>query len=147
MNLTYNDLKERKPKILRTRAAIQNTHRIGPVQRTKPRSDEETILIISNNVYRIDKAIEEGKWLVDFSEDRRRIVYNEKRIEDLLIDRLNSAKHWNDSRDFEQSAVLMTSYTDKIDWKYLEEKAKENDVFDKLEEIRTRISIMDFHEE
>lgn len=60
-------------------------------------------------------------------------------IEDLLIDRLNAAKHWQSNRDEEQALSLLELYLEQIDMKYLEKKAQENAVLDILNELKTKL--------
>ncbi|MHB8984129.1 MAG: DUF6036 family nucleotidyltransferase [Carboxydocellales bacterium] len=60
-------------------------------------------------------------------------------IEDLLIDRLNAAKHWQSKRDEEQALALLELYLDQIDLTYLEKKAQENAVLEKLNELKSKL--------
>ncbi|MHB8170745.1 MAG: DUF6036 family nucleotidyltransferase [Thermincolia bacterium] len=60
-------------------------------------------------------------------------------IEDLLIDRLCAAKHWKSGRDEAQSLSLLELYSDEIDMNYLEERARAEEVLDKLDEVRKKL--------
>jgi len=57
-------------------------------------------------------------------------------IEDLLIKRLVSAKWWRRPGDVEHAKLLAVIYADRIDWKYVENLAKREDVGDVLTELR-----------
>ena len=57
-------------------------------------------------------------------------------IEDLILKRLASAKFWKVATDMEQCYLLAKSQEDKIDWKYLEEQAKKDDIGDYLKKLR-----------
>lgn len=63
-------------------------------------------------------------------------------IEDIVIDRLCSAKHWKYDRDEAQSITLVKMYMDKIDWVYLNQRAKEEDILDKLEEVLRQVDAL-----
>ncbi|ACO04494.1 MAG TPA: hypothetical protein DEP48_05300 [Persephonella sp.] len=56
-------------------------------------------------------------------------------LEDLIIDRLNACVHWKSYSDCEWAEVLIEEFKDKIDLKYLKERAKEEKVDEKLEEL------------
>jgi len=60
-------------------------------------------------------------------------------LEDLLIDRLCAAKHWRSDRDEAQSLSLLELYADEIDMDYLQERARDEDVLDKLAELRKKL--------
>lgn len=59
-------------------------------------------------------------------------------VEDILIDRMCAAKHWKYDRDEAQAISIISIYWDKIDWIYLEKRAKEELVLDKLQEIKKK---------
>jgi hypothetical protein len=44
-------------------------------------------------------------------------------LEDLIIDRLNAAKHWGSKIDGEMAELLLVRYKEEVDWAYLEKKA------------------------
>lgn len=56
-------------------------------------------------------------------------------IEDIIIDRLNALVHWKSKDDGEWAQRMMALNKDKIDWKYLRNRAKENKVDKALKEI------------
>ncbi len=49
-------------------------------------------------------------------------------IEDIVIDRLNALVHWKSKDDGEWARRMVELNRDKIDWKYLEKRAKEEKV-------------------
>jgi len=53
-------------------------------------------------------------------------------IEDLLVKRLASTKHWNIPADFEHAKALAVLYRDRIDWEYTREMAETYSVTDLL---------------
>lgn len=53
-------------------------------------------------------------------------------IEDLLVKRLASTKHWKVAGDFEHARLLAVLYREKIDWAYVGQLAKTYDVEDVL---------------
>lgn len=59
-------------------------------------------------------------------------------LEDLLIDRLYSAKHWKYERDEAQALSLLSFYASKLDWDYLTARAKAELVEDKLAELKEK---------
>lgn len=63
-------------------------------------------------------------------------------VEDILVDRLCSAKHWKYDRDEAQAISLLSIYGERLDWDYLEKRAREELVYDKLEELKTRVQII-----
>jgi predicted nucleotidyltransferase len=62
-------------------------------------------------------------------------------MEDLIVDRLNAAKHWKSRVDSEMVELLMARYGPGLDWDYLEKRctAPENDTVQELKAIRGRI--------
>ena len=42
-------------------------------------------------------------------------------VEDLILKRLASAKHWRVPTDMEQAYLLARAYEDRLDWRYVEE--------------------------
>jgi hypothetical protein len=63
-------------------------------------------------------------------------------IEDLLIDRLNSCKHWEYEIDCEMAELLVIRYGKEMKWDYLESKAKqpENDIWEELRIMKEKSS-------
>ena len=53
-------------------------------------------------------------------------------VEDLVVDRLAAAKFWKSERDAEQAKALLGVFRDSIDYKYLEQLAKGEMVFNLL---------------
>lgn len=64
-------------------------------------------------------------------------------LEDLLIDRLNSCKHWKYQVDCEMAELLVARYNQDLDWAYLEKKAAlpENDTLSELKSLRSKKKI------
>jgi hypothetical protein len=62
-------------------------------------------------------------------------------VEDLIVDRLNSAKHWKSRMDGEMAELLLAKYGQKLDWAYLEKRCSEpeNDTLEELRSIRLRM--------
>ena len=60
-------------------------------------------------------------------------------IEDLILKRLASAKFWKVATDMEQSYLLAKSQGVRIDWKYLKEEAKKEDISDYLTKLQAMI--------
>ena len=56
--------------------------------------------------------------------------------EDLILKRLASAKHWKYASDIEQAYLLAKAYEDKVDWMYIQERAKEQGTSDYLRRLR-----------
>ena len=56
-------------------------------------------------------------------------------IEDLIVDRLCACKFWKSSLDYEQANVLLNIHKDEIDFLYLKDKAKKEEVIKELDEI------------
>ena len=59
-------------------------------------------------------------------------------VEDLIVKRLASAKHWQQPRDVGQAALLLELYTAEIDQTYLEQMARQYVVSDLLTEVQTK---------
>ena len=57
-------------------------------------------------------------------------------IEDIVIDRLNALVHWKSKDDGEWARRMVELNKDKIDWKYLEKRAKEEKVEKALERLK-----------
>ncbi len=56
-------------------------------------------------------------------------------VEDLIIDRLNACVHWSSYSDCEWAEILFEEYKNNIDIQYLKNRAIEEKVEEKLEEI------------
>jgi len=56
--------------------------------------------------------------------------------EDLLIDRLNACVHWRSESDCFWARMLIELYGDRMDWGYLEKRAREEGTWEKLRELR-----------
>ncbi len=56
-------------------------------------------------------------------------------LEDIIIDRLNAAKHWDSPPDWEQAVLVYKAHEDRIDFGRLREKARVNLVEDMIEEL------------
>jgi len=61
-------------------------------------------------------------------------------IEDLIVKRLGSAKHWGTPTDMDQAYLLAKSQDDRIDWPYLQEEAERARVGDYLAKLKTLIT-------
>jgi hypothetical protein len=63
-------------------------------------------------------------------------------VEDLIIKRLAEAKHWQGRRQeaFEQAALLASELAGDLDDKYLDLRAKQEDVIDILADLRALIA-------
>ena len=60
-------------------------------------------------------------------------------IEDLILKRLASAKFWKLATDMEQSYLLAKSQESKIDWEYLGNQAKKEDISDYLKKLKASL--------
>jgi len=56
-------------------------------------------------------------------------------IEDLIIDRLNACVRWKSQRDCDQAKYMIRYYRNRLDFGYLEKKAKDEGVLKTLGEI------------
>lgn len=57
-------------------------------------------------------------------------------IDDLIINRVQEAEHWNDLNSFEWARTLMVSHYDLIDWPYCHKRANELYCKEKFEQIQ-----------
>ena len=57
-------------------------------------------------------------------------------IEDIILNRVQEAKHWNYLDSAEWARTLMITHYDNIDWSYCHKKAHEYDCAEKFEEIQ-----------
>lgn len=58
-------------------------------------------------------------------------------IEDIILDRVSAAKHWQDLSSKEWATYLIAAHYDKIDWTYCERKAEEKQIIEVFQEIKT----------
>jgi predicted nucleotidyltransferase len=56
-------------------------------------------------------------------------------VEDLIIDRVNAAVHWQSKEDEKWSAELVRLSQDKLDWAYLKRRASDTNVKDFLHKL------------
>jgi hypothetical protein len=61
-------------------------------------------------------------------------------IEDLIVKRLASAKFWNAPADVEQAYLLAKAHEDKIDWAYVEEESRKDDMGDYLAKLKVMLA-------
>jgi len=61
-------------------------------------------------------------------------------LEDLIVSYLSGWKFWNATEDRDKALWLLAGWIDKIDLNYLEEVAKEKNVYDKLLELTRLIT-------
>lgn len=61
-------------------------------------------------------------------------------LEDLLVKRLASTKHWKRKGDFNHARLLVDLYADQMDWDYIEGLARDYHVEDVLAFLRREIS-------
>ncbi|MCK9265470.1 DUF6036 family nucleotidyltransferase [bacterium] len=57
-------------------------------------------------------------------------------IEDLIIDRLNASVWWKSEEDGKWAKQLLKLHKKEIDWKYLSQRAKKEEVTQELEKIK-----------
>ncbi|MFQ5908927.1 MAG: DUF6036 family nucleotidyltransferase [Thermoplasmata archaeon] len=60
-------------------------------------------------------------------------------LEDLLVKRLVSTKHWERTGDFQHALLLGELYADRMDWDYVEKMSRQQDVLDMLESLRNAL--------
>ena len=60
-------------------------------------------------------------------------------VEDAMVRRLVSAKHWKQPDVFGHAMALASAETDSIDWDYAEQYAERESVSDLLQELRRRL--------
>jgi hypothetical protein len=53
-------------------------------------------------------------------------------IEDIIIDRINACVHWKSQTDCDQAMFMIRYYRDRLDLRYLEEKAKDEGILKAL---------------
>ncbi|MGB8215945.1 MAG: DUF6036 family nucleotidyltransferase [Candidatus Methanoperedens sp.] len=56
-------------------------------------------------------------------------------LEDLIIDRLNACVHWKSETDCDQARYIIRYYRDRLDFGYLEKKAKDEGILTILREF------------
>lgn len=60
-------------------------------------------------------------------------------IEDLLVKRLSSYRHWEAKEDIEHAKLLAVQFADRLDWDYIEEFAKDHRVVDLARSLRRAV--------
>ncbi|MFQ6136880.1 MAG: hypothetical protein ACE5PM_06840 [Candidatus Hydrothermarchaeales archaeon] len=60
-------------------------------------------------------------------------------VDDIIVDRILAAKHWDSTQDEEQVIEIAIGNYNDIEWGYIEEKCKEDQAEDKFVEIKKRI--------
>ena len=60
--------------------------------------------------------------------------------EETIISCLSAFKYWNSDVDFEKSAMVLKAQEKRIDWEYLERRAREEGVIEELRRIRDLVS-------
>jgi len=60
--------------------------------------------------------------------------------EETIISCLSAFKYWNSDVDFEKSAMVLKAQEKRIDWEYLERRAREESVIEELRRIRDLVS-------
>lgn len=79
------------------------------------------------------------------SRERTRMIYTPyggvrvEGIEDAMVRRLISAKHWQTAGDFDHAVAIAEAAPDDVDWEYAEDYAKRERVADILSELRKRV--------
>lgn len=68
------------------------------------------------------------------------ITLNLISVEDLIMDRFCSYKFWKIKEDFRWGLALLYNYNDKIDEKYLNQRALEENVLDVLKKAKNKIA-------
>lgn len=53
-------------------------------------------------------------------------------IEDIIIDRINACVHWKSQTDCDQAMFMIRYYRNRLDFRYLEEKAKDEGILKAL---------------
>lgn len=61
-------------------------------------------------------------------------------VEDLILKRLASAKHWKVPTDMEQAYLLAKGYEDRVDWSYVAEQASKDLTVDYLGRLKRMLS-------
>jgi hypothetical protein len=60
-------------------------------------------------------------------------------VEDLLVKRLSSTKHWRIPGDMEHAKMLAAEFGVSMDWSYVEKLARDHDVGELLAEVRQAV--------
>jgi len=60
-------------------------------------------------------------------------------LEDVIVDRLNAFIHWKSEQDGLWAQEIVAIHQGDIDWKYLEQRCKKEQVISALEEIKKKI--------
>lgn len=59
--------------------------------------------------------------------------------EETIVSSLNACVYWESDLDCERAAMVMAAQWDRLDWEYLESRAREEGVAEKLHEIRRAV--------
>lgn len=62
-------------------------------------------------------------------------------VEDLIVKRLASVKHWNQRGAIKEAGLLLASRADEIDWAYLEGQAEDYHVVDVLHDLMRSLKV------
>jgi len=60
-------------------------------------------------------------------------------LEDIIVDRLNAFVHWKSEQDGLWAQEMVAIHQEDIDWKYIEQRCKKEQVASALEEIKKKI--------
>ena len=60
-------------------------------------------------------------------------------LEDIIVDRLNAFIHWKSEQDGLWAQEIVAIHQEDIDWKYIEERCKKEQIISALEEIKKKI--------
>ena len=60
-------------------------------------------------------------------------------LENLIVQRLCSAKYWHHAEDLEQAATLLAAHKDRIDGQYIQRKSEKDKVEDLLQKIKKKL--------
>jgi len=60
-------------------------------------------------------------------------------LEDIIVDRLNAFIHWKSEQDGFWAQEMVAIHQEDIDWKYLEERCKKEQVVSALEKLKKKI--------
>jgi hypothetical protein len=101
----------------------------------------------SNKGWRISVDIRKELTLYNGSRERTRLITTPfggvriEGVEDAMVRRLVSAKHWKQPGDFGHALAVATAEKDNIDWGYAEQYARRELVEDLLTELRRRLGV------
>ncbi len=63
-------------------------------------------------------------------------------VEDLMLKRLASAKHWRAPSDMEQAYLLARAFQDRLDWLYLREQARKDGTSGYLQRVTKKLYLL-----